>query len=184
MKAKGKHSFSNVKRPIDVIGSTTQNFGMQIFIFNVLLWLLCRYTGAYAWTTPSSSILTVKSCRNAAQERFSLQLAAQRKAELIVGLNKYSHDAGCCIVDTSGKVLFAQAKERLSRKKHDGGSVGELIDYALESIDASIEDISIVVSNNHHFRVAPFERRIAWHEVDPNNNIKSFSHLISHASRA
>lgn len=43
---------------------------------------------------------------------------------LIVGLNKYSHDASCCIVDaSSGEILFSQSKERVTGKKHDGGSV-------------------------------------------------------------
>jgi predicted NodU family carbamoyl transferase len=79
---------------------------------------------------------------------------------LIVGLNKYSHDASCCILDsTSGKVLFTQAKERISRLKHDGGAIGELLQYGLESIGAEIDDIQTVVSNNHHHRVLPFERR-------------------------
>lgn len=45
-------------------------------------------------------------------------------AALIVGLNKYSHDASCCIVDaSSGEILFSQSKERVTGKKHDGGSV-------------------------------------------------------------
>ena len=80
--------------------------------------------------------------------------------KLILGLNKYSHDASICIVDASdGNILFAQAKERVSRKKHDGGSVGSLVQYALDYVGASIDDVSLVVSNNHHYRVLPFEKR-------------------------
>lgn len=85
------------------------------------------------------------------------------KASLIVGLNKYSHDTACCIVDSSnGQVLFAQAKERLTGRKHDGGGVGELVRTALESIGGRADDVELVVSNNHHFRVRPFERRLPF----------------------
>jgi predicted NodU family carbamoyl transferase len=85
---------------------------------------------------------------------------------LIVGLNKYSHDASCCILDSiSGKILFSQAKERISRSKHDGGSIGELLQYGLQSIDASIDDIAAVVSNNHHHRVLPYERRLGFYNA-------------------
>lgn len=95
----------------------------------------------------------------------TIRLAAKAHGDLIVGMNKYSHDAGCCIADRSGKVLFAQAKERISRRKHDGGGLGDLMTYGLESINASPKDVAMVVSNNHHFRVLPFERQLPWHEV-------------------
>lgn len=79
---------------------------------------------------------------------------------LIIGLNKYSHDASCCVVDAStGKILYAQAKERITRRKHDGGATGSLLSYALEYVGATLDDIAVVVSNNHHYRLHPFERR-------------------------
>ena len=84
-------------------------------------------------------------------------------AKLVVGLNKYSHDASVCIVDAeSGEVLFALAKERITGRKHDGGATGELLRYGLRSIDASVSDVSLVVSNNHHHRVLPFEKRVPF----------------------
>lgn len=83
---------------------------------------------------------------------------------LIVGLNKYSHDASVCIIGANdGKVLYAQAKERITRQKHDGGAVGDNLRHGLEAIGASLEDIHTVVSNNHHFRVTPFEKRIPFY---------------------
>jgi predicted NodU family carbamoyl transferase len=84
---------------------------------------------------------------------------------LIIGLNKYSHDAGCCIVDSTGKILFAQAKERITRHKHDAGSVTDICMYGLESIGAAPGDVKVVVSNNHHFRVLPYERQFKWYKV-------------------
>jgi hypothetical protein len=82
---------------------------------------------------------------------------------IIVGVNKYSHDASCCIVDSStGSILFTQAKERVSGTKHEGGAVGAIVKYGLDSIGATLQDVELVVSNNHHFRVNPFENRLAW----------------------
>lgn len=42
-----------------------------------------------------------------------LQACFVKSLNLIAGVNKYTHDASCCIVDSAtGKVLFSQAKER------------------------------------------------------------------------
>lgn len=116
--------------------------------------------------------------------------------ELIIGLNKYSHDAACCLVDAAdGKVLFTQAKERITGRKHDGGSVGSIVEYGLQSIGARLEDVSLVVSNNHHFRVTPFEQRLKFNkalhyvpsEYDdlyntiPNAQHMELSHHLAHA---
>lgn len=82
---------------------------------------------------------------------------------LIIGLNKYSHDTSVCVLSAlDGSCLFAGEKERLTRAKHDGGDTAGLVSHALESIGASLEDVRLVVSNNHHHRVAPFEQRVPW----------------------
>lgn len=89
--------------------------------------------------------------------------SASVKDGLILGLNKYSHDSAVCIISAKdGRCLFAGEKERLTRSKHDGGDTAGLVSHALESIGAEIEDVQLVVSNNHHHRVAPFEKRIPW----------------------
>ena len=131
-------------------------------------------------------VLTVLSiCRGYKTRRLDL------RAQLIVGLNKYSHDASCCIVDgTNGKILFSQAKERITRSKHDGGGIGELLNYGLSSIGATVSDVATVVSNNHHHRVLPFERRLPFYDAlkytpgeynDPSNLLPNAQHLeLSH----
>lgn len=87
----------------------------------------------------------------------------------MLGLNQYSHDASIAIAHAStGEILFALSKERLSRRKHDGGDVAMLVKYAVESVadrfGMHVEDVlnsvRLVVANNHHFRIAPFERRL------------------------
>jgi len=89
--------------------------------------------------------------------------AAQYGDGVVVGLNQYSHDASIAVVDAvSGELLFAAAKERLTRRKHDGGSTGELVLHAMESLGFDEDDVRLVVANNHHFRVLPFERRLKF----------------------
>lgn len=79
-----------------------------------------------------------------------------------MGLNLYSHDTSVCILDRQGDCLFAGQKERLTRVKHDAGDASELVQHALESAGVTLHDVSLVVVNNHHYRVAPFERRLGW----------------------
>ncbi len=128
--------------------------------------------------------------------RLGTRLQLQAKSDLIVGLNKYSHDAAVCIIDgDNGEIVFAQAKERISGKKHDGGSCASIVEYGLRSIGASIEDVIIVVSNNHHYRVLPFERRLPFsnainytpndymsvNNLLPNAKHYELSHHLAHA---
>ena len=80
---------------------------------------------------------------------------------LVVGLNKYSHDASICVADArTGEPLLVWAKERLTRRKHDGGDTAALVDAALDALGAAPADVALVVSNNHHHRVAPFEQAL------------------------
>ena len=51
---------------------------------------------------------------------------------VVLGLNKYSHNACVAVADAqTGELLFAQEKERLTRVKNDGGAVGDLVRHAL-----------------------------------------------------
>lgn len=91
----------------------------------------------------------------------SMSSYLKSRRPLVVGVNKYSHDASCCFVDgNTGQVLLTQAKERLSGKKHDGGDVSSVIQAGLRSLNAEVGDITHVVSNNHHYRVRPYEKRL------------------------
>jgi hypothetical protein len=118
------------------------------------------------------------------------------KASLILGVNKYSHDTSCCFIDTkTNQIVFSQSKERITGKKHDGGDIGSLVKHGLEAIGADINDIKLVVSNNHHFRVLPFEQRIPTYtalnyvpesyndeyNLLPNAEHLELSHHLAHA---
>lgn len=104
---------------------------------------------------------------------------------MILGLNKYTHSAAACLLDASGKILFAQAKERITRKKHDGGDVAELVRYALERSGRKLRDIELVVQNNHLFSIPAYERQlpflVAQHAVPPSG--MDAHNLLAHAQR-
>ena len=80
----------------------------------------------------------------------------------ILGLNKYSQSASCAIIGPQGEVLFALARERLTRKKFDGGDVAQLVRYALDQTGMTPDDIGLVVENCHLFRIDAFEPRLPF----------------------
>ncbi|KAH8074473.1 carbamoyltransferase [Aureococcus anophagefferens] len=81
---------------------------------------------------------------------------------VVLGLNKYSHNACVAVADAhTGELLFAQEKERLTRVKNDGGAVGDLVRHALAACDVGIDDVVAVVANDHHRSVASEERAFA-----------------------
>jgi len=94
-------------------------------------------------------------------------LSVSPDTRLVLGLNKYSHDASLCAADAkTGEVLFYLSKERLIRSKHDGGSTDTLVQTCLDCLNLSPDNIQRVVINNHHYRTLPLDSRekrdIAW----------------------
>jgi carbamoyltransferase len=97
-------------------------------------------------------------------EESSLSVAPDTR--LVLGLNKYSHDAALCAADAqTGQVLWALSKERLTRRKHDAGHTATLVDACLQSLNLSLDNVERVVVNNHHHRILPLEanpRHLEW----------------------
>lgn len=94
-------------------------------------------------------------------------LSVSPDTRLVIGLNKYSHDASICAADAkTGEVLFSLSKERLSRSKHDGGATDTLVQSCLDCLNLPPENIERVVINNHHYRTLPLDSRtkdeISW----------------------
>ncbi len=88
-------------------------------------------------------------------------LACPPETQLVLGLNKYSHDTSICAANAeTGEVLFAISKERLTRKKHDSGNVATLVEACLDALDLGYEAIQSVVMNNHHHRIIPLEQNL------------------------
>ena len=42
--------------------------------------------------------------------------------------------------------------------------VAELVAHALESVGASVDDVELVVQNNHHYRIEPYEQRLPFNK--------------------
>ena len=76
--------------------------------------------------------------------------------QLILGINKYSHDTTLCAADAqTSKVLFAVSKERITRSKHDGGNIASLVETCLDALELDLDNVVKVVMNNHHHRILP-----------------------------
>ena len=124
--------------------------------------ILCFFCGESSGRTkkkiPSRDMLAVAT--------LSGVLAVTTPPRLVVGLNKYSHDAAATVLDAnSGRVRYSAARERLTRKKHDGGGCGALVAAGVASAGGTLCDVAAVVANNHHAPIAPLERRLAaWAE--------------------
>ena len=80
----------------------------------------------------------------------------------VLGLNQYSHDAGCALLSCDGRHSLVVPKERITRAKHDGGDTAVAVRHALDAVGASLDDVAVICTNNHHHRVMPFERRLPW----------------------
>lgn len=114
---------------------------------------------------------------------------------MILGLNKYTHSASAALFEKDGRLLFALSKERVTRKKHDGGDVAELVRYALESTKRKLSDIELVVQNNHLFDIAAYEKTLSFtealhaappssldaHNLFPKAKKLEISHHLAHA---
>ncbi len=83
-------------------------------------------------------------------------------ARYVLGLNQYTHSASACLLDEYGQIVYALAKERVTRKKHDGGDNAEVIEAVLKGVGIQRDQISLCVANNHLFRIPPFEKTLPW----------------------
>ncbi|MCH2100934.1 MAG: carbamoyltransferase [Planctomycetes bacterium] len=83
-------------------------------------------------------------------------------AQLVLGLNQYTHSASACLLDAQGEMVGALEKERVTRRKHDGGDTAVVVETLLAQHGVDIEDIELVVANNHLFRIRPFEERLPF----------------------
>jgi len=100
------------------------------------------------------------------------KLACPPNTKLVLGINKYSHDTTLCAANyDTGEVLFALSKERLSRKKHQGGNVATLVETCLDQLELDLDNIEKVVFNNHHHRVLHMEQNIQHMEWEVGMNI-------------
>jgi predicted NodU family carbamoyl transferase len=94
-----------------------------------------------------------------------------------------SHDGSACLLK-DGKICVAIEKERLTRRKHDGGNDREAIDYCLKAEGITLNDLSLIVQNanfgrfkfgnDYYFGPRPFTEDLGVPVV-------TISHHLAHA---
>jgi len=77
----------------------------------------------------------------------------------VLGINAYDHDVSACLL-RDGEIAFAINKERLTRKKHDGGFYQKVVDYCLTAEGISLNDVDLVVRNCYVLPVEDLELRM------------------------
>ncbi len=95
-----------------------------------------------------------------------------------------SHDGSACLLK-NGEIAVAIEKERLTRRKHDGGNDDEAILYCLDAEGISLDDVELVVQNANF---SMFERGNDWFRgprvVARHPRIVTISHHLAHAYSA
>lgn len=92
-----------------------------------------------------------------------------------------SHDGSACLLK-DGKICLAIEKERITRKKHDGGNDSAAIQYLLDAEGIKLSDIQLVVQNTYCGMLASCDR---WWEgdrlLDGEVPVVTISHHLAHA---
>ncbi|PIQ46885.1 MAG: transferase [Cytophagales bacterium CG12_big_fil_rev_8_21_14_0_65_40_12] len=92
-----------------------------------------------------------------------------------------SHN-GSCVILKNGKVAAGIEKERISRIKHDGGNDNLAIQYCLEMLNITLDDIALAVQCENF--VVPQRDRFQGERIFkayPNIELHSISHHLAHA---
>jgi len=93
-----------------------------------------------------------------------------------------SHDGSACLV-RDGHIVVAIEKERVTRRKHDGGDDDDAaVRYCLDAAGLGIGDVDLVVQNDnfHGFEVPRVRGRL----VDEARRVVTISHHLAHAHSA
>lgn len=95
-----------------------------------------------------------------------------------------SHDGSACLLK-DGRISVGIEKERVTRRKHDGGNDTEAIMYCLEAEGIGIDDLALVVQNANFGLLKRgndwWRGRRLFHDRVP---IVSISHHLAHAYSA
>jgi carbamoyltransferase len=59
-----------------------------------------------------------------------------------------SHDGSACLIK-DGRICVAIEKERITRRKHDGGNDADAVSYCLRAEGITIDDVAVVVQNDN-----------------------------------
>jgi carbamoyltransferase len=82
----------------------------------------------------------------------------------VLGINGYDHDVSACLL-RDGVIAVAITKERITRKKHDTGYYGKVVDYCLAAEGITLDDVALVVRNCYVLPVEELELRMVSQDV-------------------
>jgi carbamoyltransferase len=95
-----------------------------------------------------------------------------------------SHDGSACLLK-DGAILVAIEKERITRRKHDGGNDTAAVQYCLDAAGIRQKDLSLIVQNTNF---GMFEWGDSWHEgprnFHPSVPVVTISHHLAHGYSA
>ena len=94
-----------------------------------------------------------------------------------------SHDGSSCLLK-DGRVIVAIEKERLTRRKHDGGNDHDTVRYCLEAAGVRPEELSLVVQAANFEKDSIRRERYRGRRFFPENLEVPFvtlSHHLAHA---
>lgn len=94
-----------------------------------------------------------------------------------------SHDGSACILK-DGHIAVAIEKERITRRKHDGGNDALAVAYCLDALGIAFTDLSLVIqAANFEKEIAPDHYRgVRLHH--PDVPVVTISHHLAHAYSA
>lgn len=96
-----------------------------------------------------------------------------------------SHDGSVCLL-ADGQVVLAIEKERLTRRKHDGGNDQVAMQYVLDSAGITLDDIAVVVQNENFgmFREGNSHYDAEDRLLNNATRVVTISHHLAHAYSA
>ncbi len=110
---------------------------------------------------------------------------SQNKPIYVLGTG-LSHDGSACLLK-DGAICVAIEKERITRRKHDGGNDTAAIRYCLEAEGINLKDVSLIVQNANFGMFK--EGNGFWHKQpriveDGGAPVVTISHHLAHAYSA
>ena len=94
-----------------------------------------------------------------------------------------SHDGSACLLK-DGRVCVAIEKERVTRKKHDGGNDSVAIQYLLDAENIRISDVALVVQNTYSGMLESCARWFDGERRLGDVPLVTVSHHLAHAYSA
>lgn len=96
-----------------------------------------------------------------------------------------SHDGSVCLL-ADGKVVLGIEKERLSRRKHDGGNDQLAMQYVLDRAGITLDDVAVVVQNENFgmFRDGNSQYGAQDRLLNDATRVVTISHHLAHAYSA